>query len=95
MSPLEIAMKIRAAYPGASGVGLEAADTIERMYSALVVAKSELDELEGAIDRQTSDEHQRAGYDMPDDAELHIVLTVKDERRLARALRMLYGAVAP
>jgi hypothetical protein len=56
-------------------------------------AKLELDELEGAIDRQTYDDHRRADFDMPDDAELQIVLTAKDERRLSRALSAMTRAL--
>lgn len=56
-------------------------------------AKLELDEFEGVIDRQTYDEHRNAEFDMPDDAELHIVLTAKDERRLSRALTMMTRAL--
>lgn len=56
-------------------------------------AKLELDELESVIDRQTYDEHRRADFDMPDDAELHIVLTAKDERRLSKALSAMTRAL--
>jgi len=33
------------------------------------------------------------GYDMPDDAELHIVLTAKDERRLNTAIGAIDNAL--
>lgn len=57
------------------------------------VAKLDLDEIEGAIDRQTYDEHQKAEFDMPEDAELHIILTAKEERRFGRAMTMMTQAL--
>jgi prefoldin subunit 5 len=56
-------------------------------------AKLELDEFEGVIDEQTYDEHRKFEFDMPGDAELHIVLTAKDERRLGKALTQMTRAL--
>lgn len=43
-------------------------------------------ELEGAIDEQTYDERRRADFDMPDDAELCVMITVKQFRALSAAI---------
>lgn len=80
----------------ANSIMAEQSAAVARMYAAIEAmrkAKLELDEFEGVIDRQTYDEHMRAEYDMPDDAELHIVLTAKDERRLSNALSAMTRAL--
>jgi hypothetical protein len=56
-------------------------------------AKLQLDEFEGVIDNQTYDEHRKFEFDMPDDAEMHIVLTAKDERQLGNALKAMTRAL--
>lgn len=43
-------------------------------------------ELHGEFDKQTYDEHRRAGWDTPDDAELCVSITAKQERALSRAI---------
>lgn len=66
---------------------------LEARIEAFRQAKLELDELEGAIDRQTYDEHRKNDFDTPDDAKLYIVLTAKDERRLSKALSAMTKAL--
>jgi hypothetical protein len=73
----------------------DAADEIERLRAQLETvrqAKLLIDDFEGEIDRQTYDIHHEganAELGMPDDAEIHIVITAADERKLGKAAKML------
>lgn len=49
------------------------------------------DRLEGLIDEQTYDERLRADFDLPDDADLHITITMKDFRDLSAAIALDAG----
>lgn len=81
----------------------ETAESVERALARasaklsvvddLTRALAELDHLEGEIDGQTYDAHRAADFDMADDAELAVVLTARDERRLNRAIRLISGAL--
>lgn len=64
-----------------------------QMRKALLAAKAELEHLEGAVDAQTHELHRRNLYDTPDDAELEVVITAADERRLNRAIAFLQEAL--
>jgi hypothetical protein len=64
-----------------------------RAVDDLTRALGELDQLEGEIDGQTYAAHRAADFDMADDAELAIILTARDERRLNRAIRLITGAL--
>jgi len=104
MKAKEIGAQIRAACASdlvsqAATLALEAAAELERLSDKLEEvrkAKLLIDDIEGEIDRQTHDQHREganAELGMPDDAELHIVITAADERKLGKAATMLTQAV--
>jgi hypothetical protein len=69
----------------------EQSAAISKVYTFLKTAEGLLEELEGAIDKQTCDTHRKA--DLPDDAELDIVLEAGDERKLSQAIRLIKNAI--
>lgn len=53
-----------------------------------------LSEVEGVIDEQTYDQHRKAGdLGLPDDADLDVMLTVAQERKFMKAMRLLDALV--